>query len=163
MKKLSTALAPAAASEAAAASEVVAAAAPVVTQAVSAAANAAKDVVVRANPYGFLPLLPLAVPFVVGAAAKFLGPDEPTKKPNALVSLFSAPTLIGAGTGYAVGAAMKADDKTRLAYAAVGLGTGWIVQHYIIVPREMEAEAAAAAAAEAEASKTVWYKPWTWF
>lgn len=134
------------------------------TQAVAAAASAAKDAVVRANPYGFVPMvLPLAIPFVVGAAAKFLAPEDATKKPNALVSLFSAPTLIGAGAGYAVGAAMKSDDKTRFAYAAVGLGTGWIVQHYIIVPNEMKAAEAAAAAEAAEAAKSVWYKPWTWF
>jgi hypothetical protein len=158
MKKTSTSLVPAA-------SEAAAAATPVVKEAVVAAANAAKDAVVRSNPYGFLPMiLPLAIPFAVGAAAKFLGPDEPTKKPNALVSLFSAPTLIGAGTGYALGAAVKADDNTRLAYAAVGLGTGWIVQHYIIVPREMKDAAAAAAAQEVEeASQAAWYKPWTWF
>lgn len=134
------------------------------TDIATAVKNTAMDTVkeaaipVRRN---FVPLLfPILVPAgiaVVGAIAayKALGPKAP-----ALTSVFSAPVLIGAGAGYAIGAATKADDKTRVAYAVVGLGAGWIMQQYIIGPAEVKAEAAAATAAHDAAFR--WYNPLTW-
>lgn len=109
----------------------------------------------------FVPLLfPILVPAgiaIVGAIAayKAAGP-----KASAVASIFSAPVIIGAGAGYAVGAATKADDRTRVAYAVVGLGAGWILQQYIIGPAEVKAEAAAATAAHDAAYR--WYNPLTW-
>lgn len=109
----------------------------------------------------FVPLLfPILVPAgiaIVGAVAayKVIGP-----KASAVASIFSAPVVIGAGAGYAIGAATKADDRTRVAYAVVGLGAGWILQQYIIGPAEVKAEADAATAAHDAAYR--WYNPLTW-
>lgn len=130
----------------------------------TAAKNTALDTVKEATiplRRNFVPLLfPILVPAgiaIVGAVAayKALGPKAP-----ALTSIFSAPVVIGAGAGYAIGAATKADDRTRVAYAVVGLGAGWILQQYIIGPAEVKAEAAAATAAHDAAYR--WYNPLTW-
>lgn len=130
----------------------------------TAAKNTALDTVKEATiplRRNFVPLLfPILVPAgiaIVGAVAayKALGPKAP-----AITSIFSAPVVIGAGAGYAIGAATKADDRTRVAYAVVGLGAGWVLQQYIIGPAEVKAEAAAATAAHDAAYR--WYNPLTW-
>lgn len=119
---------------------------------------------VKANPYGFLPLLipalPYLIPAAVGAGAVWwLSSDEP-KRASKIGSLISGPVLIGAGVGYAAGAAAKLDQNTRLALAAAGLGIGWTIQHYIIAPAAYEKEYEQQQ--EEEAAEYRWYKPWTW-
>jgi len=125
-----------------------------VTKVASAAATA---LVTHTNPYGFIPLLlPIIAAAGVGGLALL---SKSSEKPSTLGSLFSIPSVIGAGAGYAIGAATKADDKTRIAYSVLGLGAGWAVQRYLIAPNEMAAEAAAAAAQPAFS----WLSPSTWF
>lgn len=125
------------------------------------ASAAATALVQRTNPYGFIPLLlPIIAAAGVGGAMLLSKSSEASGKPSTAGSFFSIPTVIGGAAGYAVGAATKADDKTRIAYAVLGLGAGWAIQRYIIAPKEMVAEAAAAKA-EYEANYS-WYKPWTW-
>lgn len=137
--------------------------------------EAAKDSVkesMKANPYGFLPMvvnpaasaiMPYIIPAALGAGAVWYfmsnKSDEP-KKPTAIGSLFSGPVFIGAGLGYAAGSAMKADNATRFAYSAVGLGLGWTIQHYLIAPSAYEQEYAREKKEEADEAR--WYKPWTW-
>jgi hypothetical protein len=125
------------------------------------ASAAATALVQRTNPYGFIPLLlPIIAAAGVGGAMLLSKSSETSGKPSTAGSFFSIPTVIGGAAGYAVGAATKADDKTRIAYAVLGLGAGWAIQRYLIAPNEMAAEAAVAKA-EYEANYS-WYKPWTW-
>ena len=138
---------------------------------VSAVKESVKESV-KSNPYGFVPMLvnpalsaviPYAIPAVLGAGAVWYylsSKDEEPKKATPLGSLFSGPVLIGSGLGYAVGSATKADSGTRIAYGAIGLGAGWIIQHYVIAPQEY-AQAYAQQQKEA-ADEYRWYKPWTW-
>jgi hypothetical protein len=127
-----------------------------VTKVASAAATA---LATHTNPYGFIPLL---LPLAVAAGVSGLVVLSKSEKPSTLGSLFSIPTFLGAGAGYAVGAATKVDDKTRIAYSVIGMGAGWAVQRYLIAPNEMAAEAAAAAAAVAKPAFS-WLSPSTWF
>ena len=116
------------------------------------ASAAATALATHANPYGFVPLLlPVIAAAGVGGAMLLSKSSETPGQPSTVGAFFSIPTLIGGGAGYAVGAATKVDDKTRIAYAVLGLGAGWAVQRYVIAPREM----AAAAAASAE-SPSLW-------
>ena len=131
-----------------------------VTKVASAAATA---LATHTNPYGFIPLLlPLVTAAGVGGLVLLSTSSEASGKPSTLGSLFSIPTFLGAGAGYAVGAATKVDDKTRIAYSVIGMGAGWAVQRYLIAPNEMAAEAAAAAAAVAKPAFS-WLSPSTWF
>jgi hypothetical protein len=79
-----------------------------VTKVASAAATA---LATHTNPYGFIPLL---LPLAVAAGVSGLVVLSKSEKPSTLGSLFSIPTFLGAGAGYAVGAATKVDDKTLL-------------------------------------------------
>lgn len=126
---------------------------PKTSKAIKKVASVATTALVqRTNPYGFLPLLiPIAA---VAGGAMLLG--RTSTAASGVGDIFSVPVFIGAGAGYVVGAATKADDKTRIAYAVLGLGLGWAVQKYVVSPKE---EAVAEAKYEADWS---WYKPWTW-
>jgi hypothetical protein len=125
------------------------------------ASAAATALATHTNPYGFIPLLfPIIAAAGVGGAMLLSKSTETPGQPSTIGALFSIPSVIGAGAGYAIGAATKADDKTRIAYAVLGLGAGWGIQRYVIAPNEMVAAQAAAAAAKPAFS---WLSPSTWF
>ena len=114
----------------------------------------------KSNPYGFLPLLLPLAPLILPVAAVGGAAYVAYKSSKGVSNIFSVPVLIGGGAGYAIGAATKADDKTRIAYAVLGIGVGWAVQKYVISPSEVAAEAAAEAAAHEAGWR--WYNPFTW-
>lgn len=134
--------------------------------------EAAKDSMkesMKANPYGFVPMvagpalsaaMPYIIPAALGAGAVWYFSSGGPKKATALGSLFSGPVLIGAGLGYSAGAVAKLDQNTRFAMAAVGLGLGWTIQHYVIAPAAYEREYAQEQ--KEEEADYRWYKPWTW-
>lgn len=125
------------------------------------ASAAATALATHTNPYGVIPmLLPLVMGAGLGGALLLSKSNEAPGQPSTAGALFSIPSVVGAGAGYAIGAATKADDKTRVAYALIGLGVGWGIQRYIIAPNEIAAAAAAEKAAYDENYR--WYKPWTW-
>lgn len=129
----------------------------------------------KTNPYGFIPLLlplaplaPLILPAAVIGGVALVSYKSAKGMSEAAASVFSVPVLIGGGAGYAIGAATKADDKTRIAYAVMGLGVGWAVQKYVIAPAAVQAaveaeKAAVAAEKAAYEANFKWYNPMSWF
>lgn len=115
----------------------------------------------KTNPYGFLPLLLPLAPLILPAAVIGGVALVSYKSAKGMSSVFSVPVLIGGGAGYAIGAATKADDKTRIAYAVVGVGVGWAVQKYVVAPAEVQAAVAEEKAAYEANFK--WYSPMSWF
>lgn len=115
----------------------------------------------KTNPYGFIPLLLPLAPLILPAAVIGGVALVSYKSAKGMSNVFSVPVLIGGGAGYAIGAATKADDKTRIAYAVVGVGVGWAVQTYVVAPAEVQAAVAAEKAAYEANFK--WYNPMSWF
>lgn len=116
----------------------------------------ARRMPVRKN---FLPLVPFAVPLLLGGVAV-----------SALVSLrdkvtsyVSVPAVAGAGVGYIVARAYKQDVKMQVAATAVGYAAG-LYAAYWMAEREAKAVAEQSTAQKVASyyDQFHWYNPSTW-
>lgn len=103
----------------------------------------------------FLPLIPLAVPVLLGGvsiAAIALAMRKTADKAKAFVSM---PAVVGAGVGYIAARAYKQDAKMQAAATISGYAAGMWLNNYLY-KAELEK-----AKEEYEANYR-WYNPLTW-